>query len=119
MTRAERRRLEKEAQKSKKTYTFTQEQLELAVREAVLKEEQKIREDATNKAVNTAMVLTLTYPLYVLMTKYWKKSYAKRLPEFTEEVLKLHEAHENGKISLEKMREDLWELGGVRLEEAE
>lgn len=44
----------------------------------------EIKEQATQDAINTAMVLLLTLPLEVLMDHYWQKSYAKRIPKFTE-----------------------------------
>jgi hypothetical protein len=53
------------------------------------------------------------------MSKYWKKSYAKRLPKFTDDVLELYEKYQNGELLLEKIQRDLWEIGGVKLEEVE
>lgn len=119
MTRAERRRAEREAKKKTATYNLTEEQLDLAVKEALNKEVDKIKEKAIDDAINTSMVLMLTFPLYVLMSKYWKKSYAKRLPKFTDDVLELYEKYQNGELLLEKIQRDLWEIGGVKLEEVE
>lgn len=120
MNRAERRRQEKETQRAKTaTYNLTKEQLDKAIREGVGKELQRIKQEATDDAINTAMVLLLTLPLEVLMDHYWQKSYAKRIPKFTELVLEYYERWQNGELDMDELKEDLWEYGGVRLEESE
>ena len=53
------------------------------------------------------------------MDHYWQKSYYKRLPGFVEHVLDYYERWQNGELDIEKLKEDLWEYGGVRLEEVE
>lgn len=112
MGRAERRRAQKLEQKAKTaTYNLTKAQLDAAVREQVGKELERIKQEATDDAVNTAMVLLLTLPLEVLMDHYWTKSYAKRIPKFTELDME--------KLDMEKLKEDLWEYGGVKLVESE
>ena len=79
MGRAERRRAQKLEQKAKTaTYNLTKAQLDAAVREQVGKELERIKQEATDDAVNTAMVLLLTLPLEVLMDHYWTKSCAFR-----------------------------------------
>ncbi|MCQ4891618.1 hypothetical protein NE607_00690 [Dorea longicatena] len=55
----------------------------------------------------------------VLMDHYWPKSYAKRIPEFTEHVLEYYEKWQNDELDMDKLKEDLWVYGGVRLEEVE
>ena len=68
MGRAERRRTQKLEQKAKTaTYNLTKKQLNIAVREQVGKELERIKQEATDDAVNTAMVLLLTLPLEVLI----------------------------------------------------
>ena len=119
MGRAERRRIRKLEQKAKTaTYNLTKEQLDIAVREQVGKELERIKQEATDDAVNTAMVLLLTLPLEVLMDHYWTKTYAKRIPKFTELVLEYYERWQNGELDMEKLKEDLWEYGGVKLVES-
>ena len=118
MGRAERRRAEKDKQKAQKTYTFTKEQLDLAIKEGVKREIGKLKDEATSEAITTALILTLTLPLEVLMDNYWKKSYAKRLPKFTEQILEYYSRWENGEIDIEDLKKDLWEYGGVRFEES-
>lgn len=120
MNRAERRRQERENKKAKTaTYNFTKAQLDKAVREGVKDRLAEIREQATREAVNTAMILLLAIPLRVLMDHYWQKSYAKRLPKFTEQVLEYYGKWQSGELDMDKLKEDLWEYGGVRLEESE
>lgn len=80
---------------------------------------ERIKQEATDDAVNTAMILLLTLPLEVLMDHYWTKSYAKRIPKFTELVLEYYERWQNGELDMEKLKEDLWEYGGVKLVESE
>lgn len=119
MTRAERRRAQREAQKKTKTYNLTQEQLEQAVRDAVQSRVEDIRKQATEDGVTSALTLMFALPLKVLMDHYWKKSYAKRLPKFTEHLLEYYERWQSGELDMDKLKEDLWEYGGVRLEESE
>lgn len=104
MGRAEMRRQQKAAGKKQRTYTLTQAQID------------KIKADATEEAINQAMVLLLTLPLEILITDYWPKTAYKRSQEFTEKVLALYHRWENGEVSMDDLRTDLWEYGGVRLE---
>ena len=118
MNRAERRMQDRAAQKSKTAnYNFTKEQIDNAVREGIKEKLAEVKAQATQDAINTAMVLLLTLPLEVLMDHYWQKSYAKRIPKFTEQVLEYYERWQNGELDMDKLKEDLWEYGGVRLEE--
>ena len=119
MGRAERRRTQKLEQKEKTaTYNLTKAQLDVMVREKIGDELTRVKQEATDDAVNTAMVLLLTLPLEVSMDHYWTKSYAKRIPKFTERVLEYYERWQNGELDMEKLKEDLWEYGGVKLVES-
>jgi hypothetical protein len=116
--RSEMRRAQKEETRYKKaTYVLTQEQLDKFVREKIGDEIRKAKEEATDEAVNTAMILLLTLPLEVLMDHYWTKSYAKRIPEFTDRVIEYYERWQNGELDLDKLKEDLWVYGGVKFME--
>ena len=120
MSRAERRRAQKCEQKAKTaTYNLTRAQLDALVREKISGELDRVKQEATNDAINQAMILLLTLPLEVLMDHYWPKSYAKRIPEFTEHVLEYYEKWQNDELDMDKLKEDLWVYGGVRLEEVE
>ena len=119
MGRAEIRRTEKAEKKANtKTYNLTKAQLDAIVSDCVRKKMESLKEEATNEAVNTAMILLLTLPLEVLMDHYWQKSYRKRIPEFTEHVLEYYERWQNGELDMDELKKDLWEYGGVRLEES-
>lgn len=116
MGRAERRRAQKNEQKAKTaTYNLTKAQLDVLVREKIGDELARVKQEATDEAVNTALVLLLTLPLEVLMDYYWPRSYAKRIPEFTNHVLEYYEMWQNGELDMDKLKEDLWEYGGVKL----
>ena len=104
MGRAEMRRQKRADQKKQKVYTLTQAQID------------KLKADATEEAVNQAMTLMLTIPLEVPITDYWPKTAYKRGQEFTEKVLALYHRWEAGEVSMDELREDLWEYGGIRLE---
>lgn len=120
MGRAEIRRAKRNEQKAKTaTYNLTRDQLDVIVREKIGDELDRVKQEAMDNAVNTAMVLMLTLPLEVLMNHYWKKTYAKKIPEFTEHVLDYYRKWQNGEMDMDKLKEDLWEYGGVRLEESE
>lgn len=101
------------------TYNLTEEQIDLMVRERIGKMLDEAKQQATQEAVNTAMVLLLSLPLEVLMNHYWKKSYAKKIPEFTNYILEYYRMWQDGELDIETLKDDLWEYGGVRLEERE
>lgn len=120
MGRAEIRRAIKGEKKAKTaTYNLTAAQLEDIVREKIEGRMAEIRQEATDEAVTSAMILLLTLPLEVLMDHYWKRSYAKRIPEFMGRVLEYYEMWQNGELDMEKLEADLWEYGGIRLEKEE
>lgn len=118
MGRAERRRAQKNERKAKTaTYNLTKAQFDAMVKEKMGNELTRIKQEATDEAVNTAMVLLLTLPLEVLMDHYWKKSYAKRIPEFTNHVLEYYEKWQDGEFDMDELKEDLWKYGGIKIVE--
>jgi hypothetical protein len=120
MSRAEMRRMQREKKKAKTvTYNLTKEQLDAMVEERISTRIREAKEAATYDAVNTAMTLMLVLPMEVLMDHYWQKSYATKIPEFTNYVLKYYERWMKGELDMDEMKKDLWEYGGVRLEESE
>lgn len=117
MSRAEMRRQKRETEKSKTaTYNLTQAQLDAMIDAALGKRIDDAKQAATEKAMTQAVTLMLVLPLEVLMDHYWKKSYAKRIPEFTQHVLEYFEKWENGELDMDELKRDLWEYGGVKLE---
>lgn len=117
MSRAEMRRQKRETEKSKTaTYNLTQAQLDAMIDATLGKRIDEAKQAATEKAMTQAVTLMLVLPLEVLMDHYWKKSYAKRIPEFTQYVLEYFEKWENGELDMDELKRDLWEYGGVKLE---
>lgn len=120
MNRQQRRASERKDQKVKtKVYNLTEAQLQEYVKQKLKEDLKNSYEEIINDTINTSMVLLLTLPLEVLMNHYWQKSYAKKIPEFTKYVLKYYERWQNGELDINKLKEDLWEYGGIRLEEEE
>ena len=116
MGRAELRRAAREKKKSEVTYNLTRAQLDAFVQEQIGHKIKEAKEEATSEAINQAIALLLTLPLEVLMDHYWPKSYEKRLPGFVDKVIEYYEMWQDGKLDMDKMKEDLWQYGGVRLE---
>ena len=117
MNRQRRRAAERKEQKARtKTYNLTEAQLQAYVRQAIEKELKNDHEEVMNESTNDALILLLTLPLEVLMDHYWPKSYAKKIPEFTNYVLEYYERWQNGELDMDELKEDLWIYGGVRLE---
>ena len=120
MSRAEMRRMQREKKKAKTaTYNLTKEQLDAMVEERISTCIREAKEAATYDAVNAAMTLMLVLPMEVLMDHYWYESYSTKIPEFTSYVLEYYERWMKGELDMDKMKQDLWEYGGIRLEESE
>lgn len=120
MGRAEDRRAIKNENKAKTaTYHFTRPQLKGMIYSQISGDLERVKQEAMEDAVNTAMILLLTLPLEVLMDHYWQHSYARMIPEFTNHVLEYYERWQNGELDMDKLKEDLWQYGGIRLEEGE
>lgn len=123
MNRAERRRRMKQEEREKHpaVYNFTLEQLREQIRKEVKAEYdaklKKVKQEVTDDAINTAMCLLFVLPCEVLMDHFWKKSYAKQIPKFTEFLLDYYERWQNGELDMKELQEDLWEYGGIRFEE--
>lgn len=118
MSRADRRRAERAEKKIQATYNLTQAQLDTYIEKGVRDRIEDMRKRATEEAVNTAMTLFLGLPIEVLMDFYWQDEYDK-IPEFTERVLDYYYMWQKGEVTMEQIQNDLWEYGGVRLEEVE
>ena len=120
MSGAEWRRAQMCEQKARTaTDNLTRAQLDALVREKISGELDRVKQEATNDAINQAMILLLTLPLEVLPDQYWPISYAKRSPQFSEHVFEYYEMWLNDELDMDKLKEDLWVYGGVRLEEVE
>ena len=116
MSRAEMRRAKREELKEKTaTYNLTKEQLNALVRKEIGDEIARIKTEATNEAVNTATLLMLTLPMKVLIDNDGQNSYETRMPQFIDQVLDYYAKWQNGELDVEKMREELWKYGGVKI----
>lgn len=110
MNRAERRATK--SNKKPATYNLTIEQINSMVKERMKDEIEQAKQDGQVEA----LALMFCIPLEVLKDHYWQKSYEKRLPQFTNYILKYYEQWLNGQLDINKLKDDLWEHGGVRLE---
>ena len=114
MSRAEMRRLQREQKKSETvTYNLTKAQLDAMVNEKFRDELRKVKKEATEDAVRTAMTL----PLEVLIDHYWQKSCSDRIPKFTAHVIDYYKKWESGELDMDKLQADLWERGRVKIVE--
>ena len=104
MTRAELRRQAREAATPKKTYTLNEDQI------------LGIKNEAVEKASEKAFFLMLAIPVMVLHDKYWEKTAKKRCPEFVEQCLDLYDSVEKGLVSLEDLKQCLYEESGIKIE---
>lgn len=118
MTRAELRRKQKEEEKSKTaTYNFTKAQLDAVIAQRVGKQLEELKQEATDEAIGTALVLLFTIPMKVLMDHFWPKSYERYLPKFADLCLEYTNKWRDGDLDLDVMRQELWDYAGIRLEE--
>lgn len=120
MTRAERRRAEKREKKRIATYNLTEEQLDIMIRERIVEALDEARQEGyeagKDDGVGYALELLLLLPNGVLKDYYWKKTYDKKLPEFTQRLLEYYNKWENNELNIEQLRDDLWEYAGIRIE---
>lgn len=117
MGRAERRREQRNEQKSKTAvYNFTEEQLNTIVREKIHDELDRDRREITNKAIDSVMILLFALPLEVLKDHYWPKTGMKRLPKFMDYILEYYKKWQDEEFTIDKLEEDLWTYGGFKLE---
>jgi hypothetical protein len=118
MGRAERRRAQKEEKKANTaSYNYTQAQLDAAIEKRVGERLIEIRKNAKEDAINTALALTLTIPMKVLMEHYWQNTYMKHLPEFADHMLTVYEKWQDGEIDLREEQDKIWEFAGLKIVE--
>lgn len=112
MNRSQRRLAEKQNPKLALSKEDVKRIADKAWKDEVSALKKEIYEEARIEFMLGAMVL----PMMVLMDHFWQKSYAQKIPKFTELLLEYYQDWEDGKLDPEKMAEDLWNYGGVRLE---
>lgn len=119
MNREQRRRATKKVIKEIhkiKRYGASEEDIKAIAKETYKESFIKMREEVTEEARIDFMLGALALPMLVLINHFWKSSYKQKIPKFTELLLEYFQDWENGLITNEKLAEDLWEYGGVRLE---
>lgn len=119
MDRAGKRRAKKEENKKKTaTYNLTKAQIDREIEKSIGKKLEDIKMESTD----AAMVLTLTIPIKVLVEYYWKDLSREELKEetsiFAERMVDYYESWQNGEIDILKLKNELWDLTGIKIESA-
>lgn len=101
LTRAEKRRQERQATKKQATYTLTQAQID------------QLKHEASMAATKRAFLIMLGFPMLALRDteKYGKK----RMNRFVDKVLAIYDAYEKKYLSLEDLHKTIAEETGVSL----
>lgn len=78
----------------------------------------KMKQEATEQAVDAAMILLLGIPVKVLKEKYgWGMK--KRLPEFCEAMIDVYTDFSNGDLTLEQFADLIYQECGVKFQKNE
>ena len=120
MNRAGKRRAKKEENKKKTaTYNLTKAQIDREIEKSIGKKLEDIKMESTD----AAMILTLTIPIKVLVEYYWKDLSREELKEetsiFAERMVDYYESWQNGEIDILKLKNELWDLTGIKIESAD
>ena len=120
MTRAEdRRRKRNKMKRNAATYNLTKEQLDISIENAIKDRLEEIK----SSSVDTAMMLTLTLPLQVLIEYYWSGLDEYELKEelsiFADRLVDYYEKWQNGELDIQKLTDDLWRYGGIKIVSAD
>lgn len=108
MNRAERRRRAKQGLPISKEPVYNMKQSDI----------KKIKDESTNTAVDTVMVMLLAIPIKVMHDKYgWRMR--KRLPELAEAIIDEYQNFAYGEMSLEEYQELVYEWCGVKFQKNE
>lgn len=101
MSRAERRRLERDNSKAQNTYTLTQAQID------------QMKKEVSMEATKKAFLMMMGFPLLTLRDKF---GFGKaRLNRFMDKMLDLYEAYENDYVDLDDLNNTILEETGVTL----
>lgn len=105
MNRAERRRRAKLGLPTHKDPVYNMKQSDI----------NKMKEDSTETAIDTAMILLLAIPVKVMHDKYgWRMR--KRLPEFAEAILDEYQNFADGDMSLEEYQQLVYDYCGIKFQ---
>ena len=101
MSRAERRRLERDNSKSQKTYTLTQAQID------------QMKKEVSMEATKKAFLMMMGFPLLTLRDKF---GFGKeRLNRFMDKMMDLYEAYEMDYVDLDDLNDTIMKETGVTL----
>ena len=101
MSRAERRRLERDNSKAQKTYTLTQAQID------------QMKKEVSMEATKKAFIMMMGFPLLTLRDKF---GFGKeRLNRFMDKMLDLYEAYEMDYVDLDDLNDTIMKETGVTL----
>lgn len=99
---AKRKKAREQERKKTPTYNFTLAQIE------------EIKRNAIRDAVRELIELTLGLPVMILFDKHgWEK---EQNSEFVDDVMNLYDSYEKGYITLEDVRDALWEEAETRVQ---
>ena len=114
MTRAERRREEREKQKNTAVFTMTREEIQ-KIRE---QEYQRARKEILEKSNDTAeeiFKMMIVIPTNVLIEYYWPKTAKTRIPKFVDDCMGLYDSYEKGAVDINEMIEVTEKYAGIKL----
>lgn len=105
MNRAERRRRAKQGLPVKKEPVYNMKQSDVS----------RVKSQAAEKAVDTAMVLLLALPIKVMRERYgWGMK--KRLPDFAEALTDEYQRFADGEMSLEEYAQYVYDTVGIKFQ---
>ena len=123
MSRAERRRAQKCEQKAKTaTYNLTRAQLDALVREKISGELDRVKQEATNDAINQAKTAVNNAEVdipQVMIDDKIDQMIEELAMKLETQRMSLDDYLKYMNQDMDKLKEDLWVYGGVRLEEVE
>ena len=119
MNRAERRRQRKTEKRRTATYNLTSGQLQSMVKQESDKLISDAYEDGFSDGINKALVLMWCLPLLVLREHFWQKSFPTRAKRFCDELFELYSRWQDDELDITEIQNQLWEVGGIRLQEGE
>ena len=114
MSRAERRREQREAEAKKKTLVLTVEELERYRDQAYERAKEEYRK-SNDKSIEEIFTLMLCIPTNVLISDYWEKTAERKIPKVIDDCLELYNSWTTGAVTMTEMRELTEKYGKVQL----
>lgn len=78
----------------------------------------KTNKEIEKNVIDSTMTLLFVLPIKVLMDQYWADDpqMPEKVKEFTEIMLEYYEKWRDDELTMDEMKQDLWEYGGIRFE---